>query len=411
MKLMCPLWSGRVPVVCAVSGGVDSAVTLLRLLTPPHKHQYEVTCALYMRNWDAREEIQHTTTNTTTTGGFTSINNNRCTSDKDEAFARQVCDRLGVQLHLADFSKDYWNEVFSTMICKYKQGLTPNPDILCNRHIKFGSLRTYIDLFFGPDHLIATGHYGRTARGSNGLTKLLIPKDKVKDQTFFLSQIRQEALQKTIFPLSDLVKPHVKRIANESNLGFVNEKKESMGLCFVGDRKFNHFLRDYIPVKKGPIVQFESGKVVGQHEGVQFYTPGMNFLLPYIQKQKQQEVFVYDRDAKTNTLYVVNGRANPLLWRSFVRIHNVSWISNSKPLELTQPGAVFSCQVRMQHGYPLMGCDVKLSTDCEYSDIGSEVFEITTYGRTWAVTPGQFAVLYKDGECLGSGENLPFKQD
>ena len=293
------------------------------------------------------------------------------------------------------------------MIAKYKAGLTPNPDILCNKYIKFGSLRNYIDLFFGPDHYIATGHYGKTAVDWKGMTSLLIPLDKVKDQTFFLSQIRQKALQKTVFPLANLLKFKVKQIANENNLGFVNERKESMGLCFVGDRKFNHFLRDYIPVRRGPVVDFETGKIVGQHEGVHFYTTGQSFLLPYIQKCRS-EVFVYKRDSKQNVLFVVQGRTNPLLWQCFFKMSSFNWISGRRPTELLNSN-ILLCQSRMQHGYPLINCDVRIASLCD--DERSDIIDVELHGRSWAVTPGQFSVLYKNGVCLGSGEILPFDEN
>ena len=299
------------------------------------------------------------------------------------------------------------------MISKYRAGLTPNPDILCNKFIKFGSLRNYIDLFFGCDHFIATGHYADVnLNGSQSAATLAIPLDKVKDQTFFLSQVSQNALQKTLFPLANIVKKDVKKIARESTLGFVNEKKESMGLCFVGERKFNEFLKDYIPIRKGQVVDFETGQFMGEHEGVQFYTSGQSLLLQYVQKCRT-EFFVYNRDSIENILYVVKGRMNPLLWRSECKLRNFHWISGKLPDELRKK-VVMTCQCRMQHGWPLINCDISIEhglNPFDLEDTEEFTIKVKVHGRCWAVTPGQFCVLYEDEVCLGSGEILPFEND
>ena len=303
--------------------------------------------------------------------------------------------------------------MFTTMISKYRAGLTPNPDILCNKFIKFGSLRNYIDLFFGCDHFIATGHYADVnLNGSQSAATLAIPLDKVKDQTFFLSQVSQNALQKTLFPLANIVKKDVKKIARESTLGFVNEKKESMGLCFVGERKFNEFLKDYIPIRKGQVVDFETGQFMGEHEGVQFYTSGQSLLLQYVQKCRT-EFFVYNRDSIENILYVVKGRMNPLLWRSECKLRNFHWISGKLPDELRKK-VVMTCQCRMQHGWPLINCDISIEhglNPFDLEDTEEFTIKVKVHGRCWAVTPGQFCVLYEDEVCLGSGEILPFEND
>ena len=291
------------------------------------------------------------------------------------------------------------------MISKYKSGLTPNPDILCNRFIKFGSLRNYVDLFFGSDHFIATGHYATCQKLRNGLAQMTIPEDRVKDQTYFLSQIKQEALQQAIFPLHSVLKSRVKRIAEENGLGFVNNKKESMGICFVGERNFKSFLKDYIPPKKGKIIDFDTGKVVGDHKGVQFYTIGEQIDLPYVSKNRVR-VFVCSRDSNENIVYTVYGRSNPKLWQSAMELRNFNWISGSFDTALSkqkkatnQNGKLcFSCQGRIQHSFPLVNCDVEVDKNCE------ELLKVRMHARVWAATPGQYAALYSNDVCLGSGE-------
>ena len=292
--------------------------------------------------------------------------------------------------------------------------MTPNPDILCNRFIKFGSLRDYVNLFFGPDHFIATGHYATCNQLRNGLTAMTIPQDKVKDQTYFLSQIKQEALQKAIFPLHSLLKSDVKKIAQENGLGFVNNKKESMGICFVGERNFKNFLKDYIPTKKGKIIDADSGAVVGTHNGVHFYTVGQQITLPYVDT-KRKHFFVCSRDSKQNIIYSVGGRNNPRLWHSQMELHNFNWITGSLGTTLksvplnrlkNQNGVLsFACQGRIQHSFPLVDCQIQVN------EMSEDVLKVHMFAKVWAPTPGQYAAIYTDDVCLGSGEIVSVGED
>uniref|UniRef100_A0A6B0VBU0 tRNA-5-taurinomethyluridine 2-sulfurtransferase n=1 Tax=Ixodes ricinus TaxID=34613 RepID=A0A6B0VBU0_IXORI len=237
-------------VVCGMSGGVDSSVAAFLL----RKSGYDVT-GVFMRNWDPHDA------------------DSRCDLDADETDAKWVCDTLGIPFTTVDFVKPYWHNVFSPMLQEYQDGLTPNPDIICNRVIKFGAFHRHAIERFGAD-AVATGHYARIRNLPDGSVELLRGVDPVKDQSFFLSQVGQAALQRTLFPLGEATKGQVKALARSLGLHRVADKKESMGMCFIGKQDFQSFVEKYVEPKRGAFVDIETGKVVGGHSGVHAWTLG-----------------------------------------------------------------------------------------------------------------------------------------
>lgn len=360
-------------VVCAVSGGVDSAVAALLL----RKKGFRVT-GVFMRNWDARDEV------------------GRCTIDEDASDAEIICDHLGIKFVEVNFVRQYWNDVFSTLIEGYKEGVTPNPDVLCNKYIKFGHFFKYAMEHLKAD-AVATGHYARNSAGqyldelntSYG-SKLLQSADQTKDQTLFLSQISQNALQRTMFPVGGLLKSTVKSLASEAGLETIAKKKESTGICFIGKRHFQDFIEEYIESKRGTFVNIETGSIVGEHEGVHCWTVGQRTHLGGL----STAYFVVARDATTQTITVAPGTNHPALFSDSMITKPPHWV-HSCPSNLL-PRSTIHCQFRFQHTYSLIGCDVKMHAD------GSLNIHLSRPIR--ALTSGQYAVLYDGQECLGSAE-------
>ncbi|EFA07642.2 mitochondrial tRNA-specific 2-thiouridylase 1 [Tribolium castaneum] len=355
-------------VVVGISGGVDSAVAALLL----KKRGYDIQ-GVFMQNWDIADEKGY------------------CSADADYKDAALVCDKLDIKLTHVNFVKHYWNEVFSNLIKEYETGNTPNPDVLCNRNIKFNYFYKYARNELGAD-AIATGHYARTSFGSylehynpeKGV-RLLNAVDWFKDQTFFLCQVNQEALQRTMFPLGDLMKPEVKKIARENGLEKIARKKESMGICFIGNRKFQDFIREYIDDKPGDFVDVDTAKVVGQHNGVHQWTLGQRARL----HSYESPYFVARKDVDKNIIYVVKGTKHPLLYTNIILTSEPHWI-HSQPPDLQN--GVLECDFKFQHTKYWVKCQV-----CQTSK--GLIIKVNRYKR--AITPGQFAVLSKDGECLG----------
>ncbi|BFZ08846.1 hypothetical protein BsWGS_11885 [Bradybaena similaris] len=356
-------------VVCGISGGVDSAVSALLL-----KQKGFDVVGLFMKNWDIRDE------------------KGTCTTDEDRSDAEFVCKTLNIPLYEVDFVKQYWNEVFINMVKDYESGNTPNPDILCNRHIKFHHFIHHAETKLGAD-AIATGHYARTSVGYNldhidprvGVS-LLCAEDTEKDQTFFLSQISQSALQKTIFPIGDLTKKEVKKIAAESGMEKIAKKKESMGICFIGSRNFQSFIEHYIEPKKGNFIDVETGKVVGQHKGTHYWTLGQRCHLPGL----AAAYFVCEVRPRDNEVIVASGTNHPALFTCSFTTEPCYWIQAA-------PGdGAFRAEFRFQHKHPLIGCSGQLEHH------GGSLVSLDQPMR--AVTPGQYAVFYKDNICLGSGK-------
>ena len=250
----------KIKVLMGLSGGVDSAVGAYLLL----KQGYDVS-GCFMRNWDALANNDYL--------GNPTINDNQCPQEKDYDDAKKVADILKIKLYRIDFVKEYWDYVFTYFLDEYKKGRTPNPDIFCNKYIKFDAF-----LKFAKDNgfdYIAMGHYAKKIE-KDGISYLLKPFDKNKDQTYFLSQISQEQLKSCLFPLQDIDKNEVRQIAHELNLFSVMDKKDSTGICFIGERNFKQFLNNYLPAKKGDIIDIDTKEIIGHHDGVLYYTIGQH---------------------------------------------------------------------------------------------------------------------------------------
>ena len=349
-------------VVIGMSGGVDSSVAAILL----KKQGYEVI-GLFMRNWDAG-------VNNDVLGNPT-LTNNICPQEQDYNDAVEVCKKINIPLYRVDFVKEYWDYVFTYFLDELKNGRTPNPDIMCNKYIKF-------DMFvkeakkLGADY-IATGHYARIKDG-----KLLRAIDDNKDQTYFLSQLSNKQLSNVLFPIGDLPKPEVRKIAEEYGL-ITAKKKDSTGICFIGERNFKEFLKNYLPNIPGDIVNIETNEVLGKHIGLMYYTIGQRKGLDiggYADK-----LFVVGKDLNKNILYVAIGEDNPYLKSTSCIIDTVNWISDKKPSKCTA-----------KFRYRQKDNDVEL----EYLDNGEILVK---YDNVKSVTPGQACVLYDGEEVLGGG--------
>ncbi|XP_009461227.1 PREDICTED: mitochondrial tRNA-specific 2-thiouridylase 1 [Nipponia nippon] len=361
----------------------------------PPKGGYQVT-GVFMKNWDPLDE------------------QGACSIDRDCEDAYRVCQKLDIPFHQVSYVKEYWNEVFSDLLKEYELGRTPNPDIVCNKHIKFNYFLHYAMDNLGAD-AIATGHYARTSLEDEEVfqqkhtkrpqrlfrnrfevrntVKLLQGADLFKDQTFFLSQISQDALRKTIFPLGDLTKNFVKKIAAEHGLHHVLKKKESMGVCFIGERNFENFLLEYLEPQPGNFVSIEDKKVMGTHKGWFLYTIGQRARLAGL----RDAWFVVDKDVSTGDVFVAPSTDHPALYRDLLRTNRVHWIAEEPPAELVRD-KMMECHFRFRHQMALVPCVLTLNQD------GSVWVTLVKPAR--AITPGQFAAFYKGDECLGSGKIL-----
>ena len=349
-------------VVIGISGGVDSSVAALLL-----KQQGYDVIGLFMRNWDSSINNDFL--------GNPNLNNNICPQEEDYNDAKKVCDKLGIPLHRVDFIKEYWDYVFTYFLDELKKGRTPNPDIMCNKYIKF-------DLFIkeakrlGASY-IATGHYARIKDGY-----LLRAVDTNKDQTYFLSELSKEQLENVLFPIGELNKDEVRRLAKENNLITYN-KKDSTGICFIGERNFKKFLENYLPNQKGDIIDIDTKKKVGEHVGLMYYTIGQRKGLNI--GGYKDKMFVIEKNLDKNILYVSFGEDNKYLISNSCLIDTVNFNCDLRPIKCT---AKFRYR---QKDYPVT---------LEYLDNG-EI--IVRYDSVKAVTPGQACVLYQDDICIGGG--------
>lgn len=350
-------------VVVGMSGGVDSSVAALLL-----KNQGYNVIGLFMDNWEEKDDC------------------GVCTATEDYEDVRRVCTAIDIPYFSVNFAKEYMDKVFATFLSEYEKGRTPNPDVLCNREIKFGPFLDYAKML-GAEY-IATGHYCKIESDSKNFY-LLKARDKSKDQSYFLNQLSQNQLSQVLFPLADIEKIEVRKIALENNL--VNaKKKDSTGVCFIGERNFKKFLQNYIPAKKGKIVD-TNGKVVGEHEGVLYYTLGQRRGLNIGGKSdgNGERWFVCDKDVKNNTLIASQGE-DDMLYSSSLIATNFNWIPKI-PNEKN-----FNCFAKFRYRQP----DQKVSVNIQR---GGKV-EILFKEKQRAVTPGQYVVLYDEQErCLGGG--------
>lgn len=349
-------------IILGLSGGVDSAVAALLL-----KQQGADVQALHMSNWEDDD-------------GY-------CTAAADLQDARRVCELLDIPLHHVNFAKQYRDRVFKCFLDEYRAGRTPNPDVLCNREIKFGAFRDYAKRLGGE--FLATGHYARTGV-SDGQVQLMKGADKSKDQSYFLHAVSACALAETIFPLGDLLKADVRRIARDHGLA-IHDKKDSTGICFIGERPFREFLATYLPADPGPI-RTPEGKEVGRHQGLMYYTLGQRQGLGVGGRQDSGDApwYVADKILDDNALVVVQGE-HPMLYSSSMETSNATWIGKP-PEKLSRTGAL-SCSVKIRYRQPDQACLVRQE--------GSDLLEVSFAVEQRAVAPGQFAVFYDGDRCLG----------
>ncbi len=352
-------------VVIGLSGGVDSSVSAKLLVD----QGYEVI-GVFMKNWDDKDEAH-------------------CPAAIDAVDARQVAESLGIRFYSFNFAKEYWRDVFDYFLEQHKKFRTPNPDILCNKYIKF---KVFLDAAqsLGADK-IATGHYAKNVYNqSTKQYELQVPKDGNKDQTYFLYTLQQDSLAKTLFPLQDLDKSEVRALAKK--FGFHNaEKKDSTGICFVGERDYMEFLKKYLHQKPGNIVT-ESGQVLGQHIGLSFYTIGQrkNLNIGGVKGAKEAPWFVLSKDLKKNEIVVCQDDDNPKLFASELIAEKLDWVTGTPPTEKK-----LTAKIRYRQDFQ----------DCKM-EVKNGKAKVAFDKPQRAITPGQSIVFYdKDKKvCLGGGE-------
>lgn len=372
-------------IVMGMSGGVDSSVAAKLLVEQGHK-----LIGVFMQNWQADNDDPH------------------CSAEQDLTDARSVCDKLGIPLKTVSFAKEYWDRVFQYFLDEYSAGRTPNPDILCNKEIKFKAFLDYA-LELGAD-AIATGHYARIGKSGDSL-QLLRGLDHNKDQSYFLYTLGQRALKHALFPIGEMEKPEVRRIAEEA--GFINSnKKDSTGICFIGERKFKSFLNEYLLAQPGNI-ETTDGDVIGSHQGLMFYTLGQRqgLQLGGLKNYKEAPWYVLDKDISRNVLIAGQDHDHPLLMKKSLVCDQLHWVSGTAPEDNTE----LTAKVRYRH----------TDQECVVRDFsGSRIFEkvlpsnvipdkparsgtrmteVEFKQAQRAITPGQSVVFYKDEVCLGGG--------
>ncbi len=342
-------------VVLGLSGGVDSAVSALLL-----RDQGFDVVGVFMKNWEDDED---------------------CNAREDLVDAASVADQLGIDIEAVNFSAEYQQRVFAYFLAEYQAGRTPNPDILCNTEIKF---RAFLDhaATLGADW-IATGHYAR-ARRQDGRTELLRGLDTNKDQTYFLHRLQQSQIARVLFPVGELPKPEVRALAQRAGLA-VHAKRDSTGICFIGERPFREFLARYLKGERG-VMQTPEGRVVGEHQGLMFHTIGQRQGLGI--GGQGEPWYVAGKDMANNVLVVVQGHDHPALLQRRVRLTDCRWLQGAVPDNIA-----LTARLRYR----------QTDQPCHLCDLGGDAVELTFDTPQWAVTPGQFGVLYRGEVCLGGG--------
>lgn len=351
-------------VVVGMSGGVDSSVTAYLL-----KQQGYDVVGVFMKNWDDTDE------------------NGVCTATEDYKDVAKVASEIGIPYYSVNFEKEYWDRVFTYFLNEYKKGRTPDPDVICNKEIKFRAFLDYA-LDLGADY-IATGHYARLQRDEDGHNHLLRGSDDNKDQTYFLSQLSAEQLDRVMFPLGDMPKPKVREIAKEAGLATA-EKKDSMGICFIGEKNFKSFLSNYLPATPGKMMTFD-GEVKGNHDGLMYYTIGQRKGLGIGGDGKDNRPwFVVGKDLSKNILYVGKGYENKHLYADYLEASDIFWIN-----DIAVRGNDFRCTAQFRYRQKDVGVTVHLNDD-------GKSLRVDFDDPARAVTPGQAVVFYDGDECLGS---------
>jgi tRNA-specific 2-thiouridylase len=355
--------SNREKIIVGMSGGVDSSVSALLL-----KQQGFDVEGLFMKNWEEDDTEEY------------------CSAAVDLADAQQVCDRLDIPLHTVNFSSDYWDHVFEYFLHEYRSGRTPNPDIMCNREIKFKAFLEHAQTLGA--HRIATGHYVQS-RNQNGKTQLLRGRDLNKDQSYFLYALDQYQISHALFPIGELEKKEVRSLA-EKNHFRVFDKKDSTGICFIGERKFKDFLQRFIPGQPG-IIESVDAEPLGEHSGLMYYTIGQRQGLGIggTAQGSGSPWYVVEKQLESNVLVVAQGHRHPRLYHSACRIGELHWIGEP---DLNLP---FACSAKTRYRQQDVGCDI-VSIDGACAVIEFETPQ-------WAMTPGQALVFYHQDICLGGG--------
>ncbi|MBP9713129.1 MAG: tRNA 2-thiouridine(34) synthase MnmA [Sterolibacterium sp.] len=361
--------TGKGTVIVGMSGGVDSSVAALLL-----KQQGWKVIGLFMKNWEDDDDEDY------------------CSSRQDLIDAASACDVIGIDLEVVNFSAEYKDRVFSEFLREYQAGRTPNPDVLCNAEIKF---KAFLDhaLKLGADK-IATGHYAQV-REFLGDWQLLKAEDGSKDQSYFLHRLNQQQLAKTLFPVGHLYKREVRRVAEAAGL-HNHAKKDSTGICFIGERPFREFLGRYLPGQTGEIRTLDGDKVIGQHDGLIYHTIGQRKGL-HIGGVKgnadeagdHEAWYVAAKDMQRNVLQVVQGHDHPALFSERLRALDLSWVSGHAP----HTHWVYTGKTRYRQP----------DAACEVESVDADSCEIAFAAAQWAVTPGQSVVLYESKVCLGGG--------
>ena len=350
-------------IIVGMSGGVDSSVAAYLL-----KEQGFRVEGLFMKNWEEDDDEEY------------------CSAAVDLADAQKICAQIGIKLHTVNFSSEYWDRVFEYFLTEYKAGRTPNPDIICNKEIKF---RAFLDHAINLDaEFIATGHYANCTH-SNSESILSKGLDENKDQSYFLHTLNQQQLAKSLFPIGKLKKTQVRKIAQENQFD-TYDKKDSTGICFIGERKFKDFLQNYIPAKHGEIRTLNE-EVIGQHEGVMFYTIGQRQGLGIGGKREHSEEpwYVTEKDIRSNILYVVQGREHESLFHKKLITQDFHWIKDQEPNSIDNLKAKTRYRQKDQ--------------SCSINSLKNGIYEVVFDEPQWAITPGQSVVLYQDDICLGGG--------
>ncbi|AJA44577.1 tRNA (5-methylaminomethyl-2-thiouridylate)-methyltransferase [Frischella perrara] len=351
-------------VIVGMSGGVDSSVSAYLL----QQQGYEVV-GLFMKNWEEDDNEEY------------------CSAATDLADAQAVCDKLGIKLLTINFAAEYWDNVFEHFLAEYRAGRTPNPDILCNKEIKFKAFLDYAAEDLGADY-IATGHYVRKGE-YNGKVQLLRGLDKNKDQSYFLYTLSEAQISKSLFPVGELEKPQVRKIAEE--LGLVTAaKKDSTGICFIGERKFRDFLARYLPAQSG-LIRSVDGEVIGEHQGLMYHTLGQRKGLGIggLKNAEETPWYVVDKDVEHNELIVAQGYDHPTLYSGGLIAGQLHWVDR-QPIRKT-----INCTVKTRYR--------QQDIPCQINPIDDEHIEVIFDQPIAAVTPGQSAVFYLGEVCLGGG--------
>ncbi|MCK5812841.1 MAG: tRNA 2-thiouridine(34) synthase MnmA [Cocleimonas sp.] len=360
MKQLIP---EKTRVIVGMSGGVDSSVAALLLL----QQGYQVE-GLFMKNWEEDDTEEY------------------CSATTDLADAQSVSNQLGIKLHTVNFSTEYWDRVFAYFLEEYRSGRTPNPDILCNKEIKFKAFLDYA-LDIGADY-IATGHYARIDHSDADHVKMLKGCDNNKDQSYFLYTLGQQQLSKSLFPVGELEKPVVRKLAKEAGFDTAT-KKDSTGICFIGERKFKDFLQRFIPAQPGEIVTPE-GDVIGEHQGLMYYTLGQRQGLGIggLKAASDEPWFVVAKDLENNHLIAGQGHQHPLLLKKQLQASQLHWVAGKAPADN------FTCKAKIRYRQAEESCQVRM--------VNQQAI-VCFDQQQRAITPGQSIVFYDNEICLGGG--------